>query len=512
MKNYFRQRRRIFCLIAPAFIGLLYLILCLLNINQSIWFDESYSSYITRFDFAQMIDFTADDVHPPLYYIVLKTWAHFFGHNVATMRILSAVLGALAIVFIFLWLKYKYGASIAILGSFMAAISPIFVRYGQEMRMYTLVALIVFAATYFLELAINNGAKKWWAIYAILLAAGMYTHYFCAFAWIAHLIYLIKIYGKKIFQKKIFLVYFGAVVLYLPWLPSFIRQATDVQGGFWISELNATGVLDYWTEVFLYDKADNIKNWLIVLLIATIITLIYLAVRYRKQLGMFFCLAFAPFIALVLLSMPPFTPVFVSRYLVYAMLAVSILEAALIVFYARDKFAAIKPKKKTPFYQYPAVRVALVAAIFIGCSICGLSSVYAYGNSDFDATSRPTAKDMFENLIALDNGENLPIISSDDWLYYDLAAYSDDDHNVYFLNEQTEYSYGSLYPLRDSYFGRIDNLDAFLEDRDAIWYVGKYSEDEELTFPRDGWRATTEATWRFADNGDRYQILKLERE
>ena len=511
MKNYLQRRKRIFCLVAPALIGLLYIILCFINIRQSIWFDESYSSYITRFDYPTMLRFTAADVHPPLYYIVLKTWAHFFGHTDFAMRILSAFLGAAAIVFVFLWLKYKHGASAAILGSLMVAISPVFVRYGQEMRMYTMVALIVFAATYVLQLAVDNGAKKWWVIYAILLAAGMYTHYFAAFAWIAHLVYLIKIYGKKIFQKKIIFTYIAAVVMYLPWIPSFIAQATTVQNGFWISKANATSFMDYWTEVFLYDKAANIQNWLLVLFIATVLTIAYLAIRYRKKLAMIFCLAFVPLIVLILLSMPPLESMFISRYIVYAMVAISILEALLIVLFAREKMAQ-KIKKGTPFYKYPAVHIAIVVALFVSCSICGLKSVYDYGNYNFVTDVKPTAKEAFDNLVALDNGENLSIISEDPWLYYDLAVYTSDQHNVYFIDEQTSYEYGSLLPLKESYFGKINDLDKFLEKRDAVWYIGKYSKDQPLAFPREGWRVTTEASWRFDERGDRYEILKLERD
>ena len=31
----------------------------------SIWFDEAFSAYIVRFDFAKIAYFTANDVHPP---------------------------------------------------------------------------------------------------------------------------------------------------------------------------------------------------------------------------------------------------------------------------------------------------------------------------------------------------------------------------------------------------------------------------------------------------------------
>ena len=72
MKDYLRSRRRIFCILAPGLIGLLYMILCFVNLHQSIWYDESYSAYLTHFDFAGIWKYTAADVHPPLYYSCLK--------------------------------------------------------------------------------------------------------------------------------------------------------------------------------------------------------------------------------------------------------------------------------------------------------------------------------------------------------------------------------------------------------------------------------------------------------
>ncbi len=511
MKKYLQSRKRILCIVTPAIIGLIYLVLCFANINQSIWFDESYSSYITRFDYGKMLEFTAADVHPPLYYIFLKTWAHFFGHTDFAMRTMSAIFGAIAIVFVFLWLKYKYGATAAILGAFMVSISPIFVRYGQEMRMYTLVMAIVFAATYFLQLAIDNGKKIWWIIYALLLAAGMYTHYFVAFAWIAHLVYLVKIYGKKIFQKRIIFTYVLAVVLYIPWLPSLISQTKTVESGFWIGDASAEGLFSYFTETLLYDRPSNISNWLLVLFILAVITIVVLAIRYRKKITMLLALSFVPLITLTLLSMPPLKSMFISRYVLYSMVSIAMLEAVLIVLFAREKFAK-KSKKKNAFYRRPLVQVAVVVAILMSTSICGLRSVYTYGNYNFITHNKATAKELFENIVALDSGENLSIISADPWLYYDLAAYTTKHHDVNFIDETTDYLYGSLKPLKESYFGKIDNLDEFLNSREAIWYVGTEPKEGYLTFPCKDWHVVTSASMQFDTHGDHYQILKLERQ
>ena len=512
MKKFFQERKRIICILAPAVIGLVYLLLCFLNMRQSIWFDESYSAYLMRFDFGKIWEFTSLDVHPPLYYFLLKVWAHLFGHEVATLRVMSALIGALAILFIYLWVKYKYGAVAAIVSSFMVAISPIFVRYGQEMRMYTLVMLIIFAATYVLQLAVDNKKKRWWIIYAILVAAGMWTHYFCAFAWVAHLVYLAIIYKKKLFQKKIVLTYILAVALFIPWMPSLWAQTKSVQQSFWIGDTSVESLASYATETLVYNRASETKGWLLVLFLVASIVIVSLLIRYRKKLSMLITLAVVPIIVLVLLSMPPLEPMFVSRYVLYSMVAIYIIEGITLVLYTRKKLNAKKPKK-LHWYKRPTVAIACVAIIMLGTTICGLVSVYSYGNYNFVTYKKSTSKDLLDNVITLDNYENLPIISQDSWLYYDLSAYTSAEHPVLFIDEITEYEYGSQIPLQQSYFGKISDLDKFLESHDAIWFVGIQPEDrEDLEFPREGWRVSMRSNLQFDDRSDAYQILKLEKE
>ena len=123
---------------------------------------------------------------------------------------------------------------------------------------------------------------------------------------------------------------------------------------------------------------------------------------------------------------------FVSRYIMYSMVSIAILEAVLVVLFAREKFAE-KSKKKIAFYRRPVVQVAVVVAVLIATSICGLRSVYAYGNYNFVTCNKATAKELYESIVALDGGENLSIIAADPWLYYDLAAYTSYHHDVNFI-------------------------------------------------------------------------------
>lgn len=508
--KYLRARKRIICISAPIIIGAIYMVLCIAQLNQSIWFDESYSAYLTRFEYPKIWAFTASDVHPPLYYFVLKTWAHFFGHTEVAMRSLSVIFGAIAVLFAFLWIKYKYGATAAITASTLLAISPVFVRYGQEMRMYTMVLAIVFAATYVLQLAVDNQRKRWWIIYAILLSLGMWTHYFCAFAWIAHLVYLCRLYGKKIFQKKIVMCYVGAIVLYLPWIPSLIAQIGAVQNGFWIPDMSVHTVANYWTETLVYQSSGETTNWLLMLLIVATIIIVSLAIRFRSKMRLLLSIAVVPFLLLILLSMPPLSPIFIPRYVLYSMVAVALVSGVALVLYARSPYRHRSKKAIKRRVAY----ICLAIAVLVGSSICGLCSVYAKGNYNFETQIKTTSRDLFDAIAALDNGENLAIISASEWLYFDLAFYSTNEHSAYFLDETTNYKYGSLHPLKESEIGRIVDLDKFLSRRKAFWYITSPEENGSvnINFPREGWRVAENSIMSFDKNGESYAIVKMVKE
>ena len=52
----------------------------------SVWFDEAFSAYLARFNIVEIAHFTSLDVHPPLYYWLLKGWTVLFGHSALALR------------------------------------------------------------------------------------------------------------------------------------------------------------------------------------------------------------------------------------------------------------------------------------------------------------------------------------------------------------------------------------------------------------------------------------------
>ncbi|MFZ0548329.1 MAG: hypothetical protein WAM60_22975, partial [Candidatus Promineifilaceae bacterium] len=60
---------------------------------QSFWNDEGNSARLSERSVPLIIDGTASDIHPPLYYLLLRGWRELVGETEFGLRSLSAFLG-----------------------------------------------------------------------------------------------------------------------------------------------------------------------------------------------------------------------------------------------------------------------------------------------------------------------------------------------------------------------------------------------------------------------------------
>lgn len=458
------KKEHLFSILIPLFAGVLFFVFSIINLTSSIWFDESYSAYLIRGDFGQIWEMTAQDVHPPFFYFALKMWSSIFGTSDIALRFMSVFFGLIAIVFIFHAVKKWFGIRAAGLATIFAAISPMFIRYGQEMRMYTMVLAIVAIATYVLSLALEKGTdkkgRKFWALYAIIIAIGMWTHYFSAFMWIAHVALIVYHFGgfKKIFKDKklvrtLLFTYGFAVLLYLPWIPAFFNQVKTVQSGFWIPPVSFNSMADFFTSVLFFNKAQEVTGWGFVFGTA-LIAIFSLAlikifkktnVKTKKKLISSLILVAVPFAVMTILSLPPLTSSFVDRYILYSIVALWALFGIVIILSKVDW-----------------IKNVLTALVVI---------VAAYGICFVEHREpRGYVKDILaETFVVAEEGE--PIIANGVWTYYDGIFYSTEKHPIYLFDEDVDYIYGSLEPIRMLRANLIDNKSEFLKDKKTVWYI-----------------------------------------
>ncbi len=209
--------------------------------GQSFWNDEGNSARIAERSLQLITEGAAGDIHPPLYYYLLHFWRSVFGSSEFALRSLSAVLGVLLVGLTFLIGRKAFSTGVGLLAAFVAAINPFQIYYSQEARMYMLLAVIGAAATWvLLRLLIGWRNERLVAggwrlaldhvVLAVLYAAGLYTHYAFPFVIITH--FLIVSAWLLVLRQPIkrFIPWIGVVavagVLFIPWLPTAIRQIT----------------------------------------------------------------------------------------------------------------------------------------------------------------------------------------------------------------------------------------------------------------------------------------------
>jgi len=64
--------------------------------SRGLWLDETYSAFVAKLPFFQLLRFAAGDVHPPLFYLLLSGWVRMFGDALHLGAALSLAYGSLA--------------------------------------------------------------------------------------------------------------------------------------------------------------------------------------------------------------------------------------------------------------------------------------------------------------------------------------------------------------------------------------------------------------------------------
>ena len=448
--------------ILPLLAAVIFVCLAAINLRTSIWFDEAYSAYLIRGDYSQIWDMTAIDVHPPFYYFCLKTWSLIFGNSDFALRMMSVFFAAIGIVLAFRLLRRWFGDKTAGFATIFLAISPFLIRYGQEMRMYGLVFAIIMGATLTLDVALKDKKKWTWALYAVLVALGMWTHYFTAMAWIAHLVYIGYYFFKHGFQKCVFWVYPLAVTLFIPWMPLAIKQFTDVQGGFWIPDVSANTVTGIFTQGILGMEAEDVTGWFVPIFIAAITVIVTIIVKTWYLLGknekantwFLASLVALPPLFLILMSLPPFKPTFVARYVTYS---IALMMPLIAVFLAQ----APRIKNKA---------LAIASMILIPC--CATIGIV---RADTRVVENPT-RDIIAEVQKVSSTEEPIFINTDEMNYYDAFFYETAKNPIY--GTKIDYKWGSLEPIRK--YGQNDGneMEPKINDRSSFWYITEDANEE----------------------------------
>lgn len=234
--------------------------------TQSFWNDEGNTARLSERSLALIIEGTASDIHPPLYYILLRGWRELVGESEFALRAFSAFAGILTIPVVIALGRMIGGKRpylVVIIAGLATALNPALIYYSQEARMYAFLGflavlatllLVKFLAVSFQQSAVSKGTVGWAGAYVLCATVGLYTQYFFPTVLVAHNVLVLIVLIRLLFNKqqatgnsqqgtsrithhvlRLFLswcvIMLLTFLLYSPWFPIFIGNfGSDVVG------------------------------------------------------------------------------------------------------------------------------------------------------------------------------------------------------------------------------------------------------------------------------------------
>ncbi|CAN5525975.1 hypothetical protein BH18ACT1_BH18ACT1_16610 [soil metagenome] len=222
--------------------------------RSDLWLDEALTVHVARLPVGDLLDALGRDGHPPLYYLLLHGWMALVGEGDLAVRALSGVFAVAALPVAWLVGRRYAGPLGATAALVLLATSPYAVRYATEARMYSLVVLLVLLGWLALRSALDEPTPLRLLAVAGVSALLLLTHYWSLYLLgaVATLLVLLVVRGQGRDRQRAVRA-LGAMgvgaLAFLPWLPTFLRQAAST-GTPWgapsrPAEVVTTGLIDF---------------------------------------------------------------------------------------------------------------------------------------------------------------------------------------------------------------------------------------------------------------------------
>ncbi len=241
----------------------------ILSFSTDIWYDELFSMEFAARPVAELISLTARDVHPPLYYMIVRMFL-LMGQGLGIVggapgqlapEILAKLVSILPFFILMIYslttVRKHYGLLASGLFSFAIISMPQLPEYTTEIRMYSWTILFVTAALLHAMSLIRSemaGNEAGWDVADALAlwlysSAAAYSHYYGAFSvgiilgimliWmIVYFVKNMKSENLKSVNVKALALAIGLINLtaasYVPWISVVLKQVSAVKANYWI--------------------------------------------------------------------------------------------------------------------------------------------------------------------------------------------------------------------------------------------------------------------------------------
>ncbi len=417
--------------------------------SRSVWFDESFSWRLIQFSYSEMIARTAQDVHPPLYYVLLKSWATVFGSSLVALRSFSVFCFVISLFGAYIFTAFAFRSKWAgYIATVLLAISGWAISYAGEARMYTLGMALALFSSYALLRAVREKSFLWFGLYGVLGAALVLTHYYGFFTIAAQVLFVLGMLiaetrgriGEIVHAK----IWWGALMaliimcaIFVPWAPVFIQQSSQVREAYWVPEVSWRSLPETFYQFFVpsaHIPSDTFVSRMILflpLIITCGIWMLLVAIhsknRTKDAVYFIILLGLFPFVASIAISFLG-RSLYNDRFFAFAGVFVFVAIAGIL----------------------DAIRGTKIRTITVVCVLIGLTvSTLRYWN-EIDLAHTPGLHAAVREVFNRRTG-NEPILVSSSYIYFAVLHYAEEEFgkqgSVYLYSKTGQLTHFSGAPI-----------------------------------------------------------------
>lgn len=307
--------------------------------TQSLRLDEAQSLWQSGRSPLDILHVVGQDVHVPLYHLLLHFWRLFTGDTVGMARLMSLVFYLASIPLLYLVGRLAYSRQVGLFAALLFTLSPFMNWYGSEIRMYTLFTFLVIANQYFfLRLLQKKESDHVWIGYAATALAGVYAHYFFFLNLGTQVLFFFM--RRALFPphalRNFLLIAGGVIVGFLPWAWYVWSLGTAGYQDPLLPTPTTVNLFSTFSQFLFGFQTDHINTFFLSLWpIALILGFLTLRKNARLTPQTEYLLISVVCAVMVAFALSFIVPLFVSRYLIFTIPALYLLLASMIDVYPR---------------------------------------------------------------------------------------------------------------------------------------------------------------------------------
>jgi mannosyltransferase len=196
--------------------------------------DEATSYFIAHLDWPRLLrSLATSEANASLFYLTLHYWIEL-GRSELVLRVLPALFGTVTVPLLYVLTTRLFGPVQGVAAALLLATNAFFIKHVQEVRGYSLSAMLGAASTLLFVELMRRRTRLTWAGYVLAGGLGLYAHFFVAWVLLAHVASLAFLRRRDIPVKSLAAAYLCIAVLAAP-LAYFVAFR-DVGQVDWIGE------------------------------------------------------------------------------------------------------------------------------------------------------------------------------------------------------------------------------------------------------------------------------------